>query len=110
MPHDESVVLKLRRALEGRRGVMLRIGPEAYTKALAEPHVRPMDFTGTPLTGFVYLGPKGHASSARLQSWVERAAAFVETLPAKPARAANVTTRAKRAIPAKASRKGKRAT
>ena len=39
--------------------LMVRVGPEAYEKALARKHARPMDFTGKPLVGMVYVAPKG---------------------------------------------------
>ena len=63
--------------------LMLRLGPEGSEAALDEPHTRPMDFTGRPLTGFVYVEPDGTSSDADLKRWVERAEAFVATLPPK---------------------------
>ena len=33
--------------------------PERYAEALARPHAREMDFTGKPLTGFVYVASDG---------------------------------------------------
>src|SRR5258706_15151353 len=39
--------------------LVLRMPEPLYEKALREPHVRPMDFTGRPLRGFVYVGPRG---------------------------------------------------
>jgi len=45
--------------------LMARVGPDDYEQAIREPHARPMDFTGRPLTGFVYVGPKGHAEGSR---------------------------------------------
>jgi hypothetical protein len=32
-------------------------------------HVRPMDFTGRPLKGFVYVSPSGFRTATALQSW-----------------------------------------
>jgi TfoX/Sxy family transcriptional regulator of competence genes len=63
--------------------LMLRIGPEAYEAALGEPHVLPMDFTGRPLRGFVYVEPEGVRAKPQLVRWVRRAVAFAETQPAK---------------------------
>lgn len=34
-------------------GAMMRVGPAGMAAALAMPGVRPMDFTGRPMTGFV---------------------------------------------------------
>jgi TfoX/Sxy family transcriptional regulator of competence genes len=55
--------------------LILRLGPEGAEKALRSPHVRPMDFTGRPMRGFVTVRPEG-LSGERLQRWVERAVAF----------------------------------
>lgn len=60
---------------EGR--LVARVGPEAYEEALAEPHVRPMDFTGRSLTGFVYVESEGIAGDEALAKWVERCLEFV---------------------------------
>jgi hypothetical protein len=37
--------------------LVVRIQPEDYESALEQPYGRPMDFTGRPLKGFVYVGP-----------------------------------------------------
>lgn len=63
--------------------LLVRIGPENYEKALAEPHVRPMDFTGRPLRGFVFVGPGGYQTDEDLAKWVKRAVDFASSLPAK---------------------------
>ena len=47
--------------------LMVRVGPERYEAALAEAHVRPMDFTGRPMKGSVFVGPKGVDSEAELE-------------------------------------------
>jgi TfoX/Sxy family transcriptional regulator of competence genes len=65
--------------------LMARVGPAAHPDALAQPHARPMDFTGRPMTGYVYVDPAGLASDADLRRWVDRCRRFVATLPAKPA-------------------------
>lgn len=66
--------------------LMARVGPERYPDALALPHVRVMDFTGRPLKGYVYIDPPGLAEDRDLSAWVHWCAAFVATLPAKPAK------------------------
>jgi TfoX/Sxy family transcriptional regulator of competence genes len=65
--------------------LMVRVGPEAYEKALSLPHVREMDFTGKPLRGYVYIEKAGFASAAALNAWVSRGTTFVLSLPTKPA-------------------------
>lgn len=63
------------------RDFMVRVGPDAYTAALRLPHARPMDFTGRPLRGFVYVGPSGLQSGRALSGWIARAAKYVASLP-----------------------------
>jgi hypothetical protein len=78
--------------------LMVRVGPDAYAAALRERHVRKMDFTGRPLSGFVYVLPEGYESDADLQRWVERAVGYAVTAPAKGKRASSrETSRAVRA-------------
>jgi len=62
--------------------LMLRLGREGADAALERAHVRPMDFTGRPLAGMVFVGPAGLRGPA-LGRWVARAVAYVRTLPPK---------------------------
>ena len=39
--------------------LMLRLGPEGAARALGQPHVRPMDFTGRPMKGMVFVVSHG---------------------------------------------------
>lgn len=71
----------------GRR-LVVRAAADDCRKWLSSPHVRPMDFTGRPLTGFLYVEPKGYAPPGALARWVGRAVAFARTLPPKRPRAA----------------------
>jgi TfoX/Sxy family transcriptional regulator of competence genes len=109
MAYDEGVAQRVREALADERGVvekkmfggiafmlrgnmccgvvgeelMLRVGPDGYDEALAEPHARPMDFTGRPMRGMVYVAAPGFESDADLAGWIERAARFARRLPPK---------------------------
>jgi len=65
------------------RLLMARVGPKEHAKALSRPHVRLMDFTGRPLTGFVYVAPAGVRSARELRAWVRQCERFVQTLPPK---------------------------
>ncbi len=42
-----------------------------------------MDFTGKPMTGYVYVDAPGLSSEKSLREWVTRCLAFVATLPPK---------------------------
>jgi TfoX/Sxy family transcriptional regulator of competence genes len=59
--------------------LMVRLGPEAAGRALEQPHVRPMDFTGRPMKGMVFIDPAGLRDQA-LRQWVAAAADYVRGL------------------------------
>jgi len=63
--------------------LMVRVGPEQYQECLRLPHARQMDFTGQPLTGFLYVDEQGFDSDKDLLAWVKRAATYVLNLPPK---------------------------
>jgi hypothetical protein len=56
--------------------LMARIGPDAYDDALTRKGCRPMDFTGRPMRGFVFVEPEGLASERELAFWLELALAY----------------------------------
>jgi len=66
-----------------KEDLMVRLAPERSEKALELPHARPMDFTGRPMKGFVFVGPAGIATDEGLQDWVKSGVEFASTLPAK---------------------------
>ena len=63
--------------------LLLRVGPDGYEAAQSRPHAKPMDFTGRPMKGFVFVEPKGFASAGDLKAWIARAIMFALSLPAK---------------------------
>lgn len=106
MAYDEKLAERVRALLEGRRGIaerkmfggiafmlngkmfggvlnadfVARVGPDACAAALRKPHVRPMDFTGRPLTGYVYVGPAAVRDKRSLGRWVEKCLAHTASL------------------------------
>lgn len=64
--------------------LMARLGPGAAARALEQPHVRPMDFTGRPMKGMVFIDPGGLHGDA-LRQWVDAAVGYARGLPPKPA-------------------------
>ncbi len=60
--------------------LVVRVGPERYDAALAQAHVRPMDFTGRPMSGYVFVGPGGTRTEKAIKRWVDQGTAFVATL------------------------------
>ena len=108
MAYDENLAARVRIALAGERAnekkmmgglcfmvrghmcvgvtnekLMVRTGAEGHSKALAMKHVKPMDFTGKPLKGFVFVLPPGCGTQRSVDAWVKRALTFTATLPAK---------------------------
>lgn len=63
--------------------LMARVGPDQYKDALHEEYCSPMDFTGRPLKGMVYVSSEGLADDKQLQQWVQRCLDFIHTLPPK---------------------------
>jgi len=113
MPFDESLADRIRALVQGSldieerkmfgglafllRGhmccgivgsdLMVRVGRDDHESALAEAHVRPMDFTGRPSKGMVYVAPAGIRTAKSLQRWIDRGIRFSQSLPAKTASA-----------------------
>ena len=109
MAYDESVAQRVRDAIAGRDGLserkmfgglclmlhgnmfagvindelMLRVGADAHDALLSQPGARPMDFTGRPMKGYLYVEPAAFATAEALSSWLGHAIGFVETLPPK---------------------------
>ncbi len=59
-----------------RQRLMVRLDPEAYDAALQRPGCAPMDFTGRPLRGFVFVTGEGLRSAKSLAFWVDLALEF----------------------------------
>lgn len=109
MAYDESLAARVRNVLSDEFGVvekkmfgglafmlrgnmcvgvinddlMVRVGKENHAEAAALPHARPMDFTGRPMQGFLYVAPEGVADEPDLRAWVGRGVAYSGTLPEK---------------------------
>ena len=62
---------------------VVRPGPKQYEAALSQPHARPMDFTGRPMRGFVYVAPECCQSTRDLRAWIQRGLHFVQSQPPK---------------------------
>lgn len=63
--------------------LIVRVGSEAYEDALAKPNVHPLDFTGRPLRGFIYVDPKGYSTREALLNWVKKGIEFASSLRTK---------------------------
>jgi len=108
MPFDPHLADQMRDALKARPGIqekkmfggycwmlrgnmlcgvgvgryMFRVGKELEAQALARPGARPMDITGKPMAGFVWVDADS-ALKLGLTRWIEFAAKYVGALPPK---------------------------
>jgi hypothetical protein len=108
MPFDADLADRLRRVVKRRAGLtekkmfggicwmlrgnmlcgvevgryMFRVGPALEAEALARKGARPMDITGRPMRGFVWVDATA-APEPELRRWVDLATRFVGKLPAK---------------------------
>ena len=109
MAYDERLAARIREVLDGRNDVtekrmfggvafmvrghmcagivkddlMIRVGKDAYEGLVARPHARRMDFTGRPMTGFVFVAPAGVRTTSALRGWLRHALDHAESLPVK---------------------------
>lgn len=63
--------------------VMARVGKARYAEMLAREFVREMDFTGKPMTGYVFVDPEGIAEDSDLVELVGICLEFNGSLPQK---------------------------
>jgi TfoX/Sxy family transcriptional regulator of competence genes len=61
---------------------MFRVGKDLEPEALARPGARPMDITGKPMRGFVWVSAEA-ADAENLEQWIALAERYVGALPAK---------------------------
>jgi hypothetical protein len=64
--------------------LIVRLEPDQAAELLSsEPGTRPMDITGRPMRGWLFVAPDATAEDADLEAWVRRAEAFASGLPPK---------------------------
>ena len=56
--------------------LMVRLDPAEEADALTRPGCQPMDFTGRPMKGYVFVHPEGYESEAQLRHWLDLALDF----------------------------------
>lgn len=61
--------------------LMVRIVEKKYEETLSHPHARPMDFTGRPLKGFIFVAPDGFKKEKELAFWLTLGIEYVDALP-----------------------------
>jgi TfoX/Sxy family transcriptional regulator of competence genes len=68
--------------------LIVRIERTDFDTLVAQPHVRPFDFTGRPMQGMVYVDDGGLADPDALRRWVQRGSDYVAAHPAMTKRRA----------------------
>jgi TfoX/Sxy family transcriptional regulator of competence genes len=63
--------------------LIVRLGADDATKALAEDGVREFDFTGRPSKTMVYVAPERTGEDDELAEWVEAGADYAASLASK---------------------------
>ena len=53
--------------------LMARIGTEAYEVEIKKDVCLPMDFTGRPMKGYIFIKPQGFDMEKDLEYWIEKA-------------------------------------
>ena len=108
MPYDPELAERMRAALKVRPGMvekkmfggfcwmlngnmlcgvevgrfMFRVGKNLETQALRRTGASPMDITGRPMRGFVWVQAE-HAKGKNLNLWLDLATQYVGSLPEK---------------------------
>ena len=109
MAYNEELATRIRASLEGHPGVierkmfggiafmlhgnmccgvtkddlMVRVGADSLEASLALPYARPMDFTGRPMGGFVFVSLEGVTDDGALSEWIDRGLTYAQSLPKK---------------------------
>jgi hypothetical protein len=80
----ENVANRVRVGLGDTDGdLIVPVGPERFEDALARPGTRPLDFTGRPMTGWVYVEATSGANKRTVDRWVRSGVEFAQSLPPK---------------------------
>jgi len=65
-----------------KNDLVVRIDPGEFDALVAQPHVRPFDFSGRPMQGMVYVDVGALSEPEALRTWVQRGTDYVAAHPA----------------------------
>lgn len=68
-----------------KEDLVVHVRAQDAESALARPYARPMDITGRPMKGWIFVSPPGYATDADLDGWIRSALAFVHEAGPKQA-------------------------
>jgi hypothetical protein len=60
--------------------LMAKIGVEAYDQEIHKEECLPMDFTGRPMKGYIFITPQGFDMDKDLEYWISKAIDYNKTL------------------------------
>ncbi len=63
--------------------LIVRVGPNRYPEALAQPHTKEFDFTGRPMKGWVMVSLPGYEADDTFENWISLGITYALSLPAK---------------------------
>jgi hypothetical protein len=56
--------------------LMAKIGEKAYEQEIKKEECLPMDFTGRPMRGYIFVKPTGFDSDKELEYWIQKVIDF----------------------------------
>ena len=63
--------------------LMAKIGEKAYSEEINKKECLPMDFTGRPMKGYIFVTPMGFDTDSDLEYWIQKTLDFNEQLYSK---------------------------
>lgn len=66
-----------------KEDLLVRVGPERHGEVVKLAHARPMDFSGRPMKGFIYVDSEGWSKDATLKKWLDMGADYASSLRKK---------------------------
>ena len=63
--------------------LMAKIGEKAYAEEIKKKECQPMDFSGRPMKGFIFVTPNGFDLDGDLEYWIQKALDFNHELYSK---------------------------
>ncbi len=66
--------------------LMVRIGEDAYAREISKDACLPMDFTGRPMRGYIFVAPEGYDLDDDLEYWIQLAIDFNPLAKASPSK------------------------
>jgi TfoX/Sxy family transcriptional regulator of competence genes len=76
--------------------LMVRVDPSRHEVLSKRPGAQPMDFTGRPMRGFLFIDAGALSDGRTLSSWVGEAVSYVRTVKKKPKRGSAPAAQARR--------------